>query len=347
MLGSDFVVNNYEDSYAGIASLRSATATSDNSVYAELGLQVGTKRIARLARRMGVRTPVSTNKAMTLGGLEQGLTPLELAYSYSTIANRGVRGLGQPGRPARRPGGRGEGRGRRRRGRRTSACASGSISPAVGEQARQMLAEVVNGGTGKAASIGEFAAGKTGTTENYGDAWFVGFNDELTVAVWVGYASKLKQMKTEYSGGPVAGGTYPAEIWHDFMTDWIRIRDERKPGPKEPAPTTVPTTPTPVPGAPAPTAPTAPPAQTVPQPSAPQQPPQQQAPQAPQPAAPQPQTPTPPTGGGGTAAAQRPASDRRTGGGVAADAAHRRRPGPRHVAAVGVAEAPRAARRPW
>ena len=51
-------------------------------MYAELGLQVGTKRIARLARRMGVRTPVSTNKAMTLGGLEQGLTPLELAYSY-------------------------------------------------------------------------------------------------------------------------------------------------------------------------------------------------------------------------------------------------------------------------
>ena len=75
---------------------------SDNSVFAELGLQVGTKRIARLARRMGVRTPVSTNKAMTLGGLEQGLTPLELAYAYSTIANHGVRVSGQPRRPARR-----------------------------------------------------------------------------------------------------------------------------------------------------------------------------------------------------------------------------------------------------
>ncbi len=298
VLGSDFVVNNYEDSYAGTATLRSATTTSDNSVYAELGLQVGTKRIARLARRMGVRTPVSTNKAMTLGGLEQGLTPLELAYSYSTIANRGVRVSGSlagqhdgPVGVERVVGSDVEEKNKRVRKR--------VFSPAVGEQAREMLAEVVSGGTGKAASIGEFAAGKTGTTENYGDAWFVGFNDELTVAVWVGYANKLKQMKTEYSGGPVAGGTFPAEIWHDFMTDWIRIRDERKPGPKEPAPSTVPTTPTPAPGAPTPTAPTAPPAQTAPQPSAPQEPPQQQAPQAPQPAAPQQQTPAPPTGGGG------------------------------------------------
>jgi penicillin-binding protein 1A len=158
----------------------------------------------------------------------------------------------------------------------------------------------VSGGTGKSAAIGEFAAGKTGTTENYGDAWFVGFNKELTVAVWVGYASKLKQMKTEYGGSPVAGGTYPAEIWREFMTDWIRIRDERKPGPKEPPPSTVPTTPPTTPGAPAPTAPTTPPVQSTPQPSTPQQPPpQQQAPQAPQPAAPQPQTPAPPTGGGG------------------------------------------------
>ena len=268
VLGSDFVVNNYEDSYAGTASLRSATTTSDNSVYAELGLQVGTKRIARLARRMGVRTPVSTNKAMTLGGLEQGLTPLELAQSYSTIANRGVRVSGslasQRGGPVgveRVVGDDVEEKNKRVRRRVYSAS--------VGEQAREMLAEVVSSGTGKAASIGEFAAGKTGTTENYGDAWFVGFNNELTVAVWVGYADKLKQMKTEYRGGPVAGGTYPAEIWHDFMTDWIRIRDERKPGPKEPAPSTVPTTPTPAPGTPTPTAPTGPPVQTAPQPSAP------------------------------------------------------------------------------
>ncbi len=334
VLGSDFVVNNYEDSYAGVASLRSATATSDNSVYAELGLQVGTRRIARLARRMGVRTPISTNKAMTLGGLERGLTPLEMAYAYSTIANRGVRVsgtmAGQPGGPVgveQVVGDDVEDANKRVRKR---------IYPAaVGEQARQMLAEVVNGGTGKAASIGEFAAGKTGTTENYGDAWFVGFNDELTVAVWVGYADKLKQMKTEYNGGPVAGGTYPTEIWHDFMTDWIRIRDQRSPKPKEPPPSTVPTTPTPAPGVPAPTAPTTPPVQTAPQPPVPQQPPQQPPP-TPQPATPQQPAPTPPVGGGDPGALPARGSYH---------AAHGRRPGPRDVAAVGVAEAPGQLRR--
>ncbi len=89
--GEKFVVNNYEDSYSGIASLRSATARSDNSVYAELGLKVGTKRVAELAQRMGMRTKVSTNPAMTLGGLKEGVTPLEMAFAYSTIANKGVR----------------------------------------------------------------------------------------------------------------------------------------------------------------------------------------------------------------------------------------------------------------
>jgi penicillin-binding protein 1A len=86
---------------------------------------------------------------------------------------------------------------------------------------------VIQGGTGRAAQIGEFAAGKTGTTENYGDAWFVGFNKDLTVAVWVGYPDQLRYMKTEYGGSPVAGGTYPAGIWQSFMLSWIGIRDRR------------------------------------------------------------------------------------------------------------------------
>jgi penicillin-binding protein 1A len=98
----------------------------------------------------------------------------------------------------------------------------------VAGEAKSLLEGVVLSGTGKAAQIGEFAAGKTGTTENYGDAWFVGFNKELTVAVWVGYADTLQEMQTEYAGGPVAGGTYPAEIWQDFMTSWIDIREQRE-----------------------------------------------------------------------------------------------------------------------
>ena len=102
-----------------------------------------------------------------------------------------------------------------------------AIPEGVAEQATQILSSVVTSGTGRAAQIGEFAAGKTGTTENYQDAWFVGFDDDLTVAVWVGYPEGAKPMETEYRGEPVAGGTFPAEIWHDFMVSANKIRASR------------------------------------------------------------------------------------------------------------------------
>ena len=176
---------------------------------------------------MGVKTEISTNPAMTLGGLSEGLTPLELAYAYSTIANKGRRVSGtlasSENGPVAIESVKGGGRDIENERREERV-----FSDSVGETAQQMLAGVVSSGTGKSAQIGEFAAGKTGTTENYGDAWFVGFNSELTVAVWVGYPDELKPMETEYVGGPVAGGTYPAEIWHDLMTAWIGIRDQRQ-----------------------------------------------------------------------------------------------------------------------
>jgi penicillin-binding protein 1A len=221
-----FEVNNYDDNYYGVESLRTATATSDNSVFAQLGLQVGTRRIARMARRMGIRTPISTNPAMTLGGLQEGVSPLEMAYAYSTIANNGVRRSGTlaPGKdgPVGLEWVKGKGIDDENDVRNTRV-----FSPEVAATAQELLAGVVSGGTGKAAQIGEFAAGKTGTTENYGDAWFVGFNKTWTVAVWVGYPDKLVPMETEYHGDSVAGGTFPAEIWHDFMLAAIGIRDQR------------------------------------------------------------------------------------------------------------------------
>jgi penicillin-binding protein 1A len=90
-----------------------------------------------------------------------------------------------------------------------------------------MLETVVQYGTGKAAAIGQFAAGKTGTTSNYGDAWFVGWDSKYTVAVWVGYPDKLVPMTTSFNGGPVLGGTFPALIWHDFMSSAIGIDKTR------------------------------------------------------------------------------------------------------------------------
>jgi penicillin-binding protein 1A len=226
LAGGAFTVHNYEDNYYGIESLRSATMTSDNSVFAELGVKTGTRRIARMARQMGIRTPISTNPAMTLGGLQEGVTPLEMAYAYSTIANKGLRKSGDLAPDGDGPVGvewvKGDGI-----DKRNKTSEKRVFPDSVGETAQELLAGVVSSGTGKSAQIGEFAAGKTGTTENYGDAWFVGFNQDLTVAVWVGYPDRLVSMETEFHGGPVAGGTFPAEIWHDFMLSAISLRDQR------------------------------------------------------------------------------------------------------------------------
>jgi penicillin-binding protein 1A len=224
-----FDVSNYEDSYLGTASLWSATAASDNSVFAELGMKVKPRRVAALAQNMGIRTKLSTNPAMLLGGLKEGVTPLEMAYAYSTIANDGKRISGtlapnQTGPVAIQSVEEGDGK------VTENKPVSEQILPAkVAQVEKDMLGLVVSSGTGKAAQVGdEFIWGKTGTTENYGDAWFVGGNDDLTVAIWVGYADKLQPMEYEHAGGPVAGGTFPAEIFHDFMSSWLELREQRR-----------------------------------------------------------------------------------------------------------------------
>jgi penicillin-binding protein 1A len=217
-----FVVRNYEGSYSGVTSLAAATTKSDNSVYAELGMRLGTKKVARMAERMGIKTDISTNPAMTLGGLKEGVTPLEMAYAYSTIANKGKRVSGtlasyKGGPVAIQRVNDGD------HIERNKARSRRVFSEAIGEQMRGLLRGVVVGGTGTKAQVATWSGGKTGTTENYGDAWFVGFTDRYTVAVWVGYPDRLRYMTTHYRGQPVAGGTYPAEIWRDFVSAVLRI----------------------------------------------------------------------------------------------------------------------------
>ena len=225
-----FPVHNFEDNYLGSVSLANALAYSDNSVFAQVGIQVGTHRIARLANKMGLHTRVSTNLAITLGALKQGLNPLEMAYAYSTIANDGRRVTGSL--PAWRNGpvavddvmaGHHALLDNRRRYVQV-------IPASIAQEAQLLMHGVVTHGTGTAANIpNDSVAGKTGTTENYGDAWFVGFDSHYTVAVWVGYPDRLVPMKTQYRGGPVEGGTYPAAIWHDFMVAALNILHERNP----------------------------------------------------------------------------------------------------------------------
>ena len=87
----------------------------------------------------------------------------------------------------------------------------------VTAEATRILVKNIQGGTGTKANIGCPAGGKTGTTDEFNDAWFVGFTPRLATATWVGYPNAQVQMKTEYHGGSVAGGTFPAEIWGDYM----------------------------------------------------------------------------------------------------------------------------------
>jgi penicillin-binding protein 1A len=226
-----FVVNNYEGSYTGSNTLAGAMTVSDNSIYATVGIKVGTRRIARTAERMGIRTPVSHNYAMTLGGLSQGVTPLDMAHAYETFATGGKlvtdRKLGVV-----KDGPVGIHKVLTDNGHQIVVDKPQRIQvidPGIAQQVTSVLQTVVASGTGKEAQIPGFAAGKTGTTENYGDAWFVGWNDRLTVAVWVGFPNRVKSMKTLFRGSPVAGGTYPALIWKQFMLAATQIYNQRKP----------------------------------------------------------------------------------------------------------------------
>jgi penicillin-binding protein 1A len=227
-----FVVHNDEGAYTGSNTLTGATAYSDNSIFAEVGLKIGTARIAHVAHRMGITTPISINPAMTIGGLNVGVTPLDMAHSYETIAHSGERVSGTLVPDAAPVGiqevSAGTGTlpdGHHRDIEHTSFTRV--LPPDVAETETSMLETVLEYGTGRAAAIGQFAAGKTGTTSNFGDAWFVGWDRKYTVAVWVGYPNRLIPMTTDFGGQPVFGGTFPALIWHNFMLSALQIEKER------------------------------------------------------------------------------------------------------------------------
>jgi penicillin-binding protein 1A len=208
-------VHNYEGEYLGPIDLVRAIAASDNSVFAQLTKTVGPPNIARTAHQLGITSPLQSYFAIGLGG--EPVNPLEMARAYSTFENDGYRVDGKVF-------------GDQPRAISLIKDVNGDVvydnapvrrrimSSADAELLTQLLEGVVTSGTGRVAALpNQPVAGKTGTTENYGDAWFVGYTPQLVVAVWVGYPQGLRPMLTEYHGGPVAGGTFPALIWKTFM----------------------------------------------------------------------------------------------------------------------------------
>jgi penicillin-binding protein 1A len=235
-----FEVSNDEDSYLGSCDIVCATTYSDNSIYAQLGLEGlkgktvsdRTHSIASTIHEAGYRDPISTNPAMVLGGLKQGVNPLEWTYAYSTIANDGDRVSGtlapEPGDSPVAYTQVTDHDGHTIKGGDNDSMHEQVFSEETAETAKSILETVVSSGTGTHADIGAAGQwGKTGTTENNGDAWFCGATEEVTACVWVGYADSVTPMTTLYEGGPVMGGTFPALIWASVISSWEEIKAER------------------------------------------------------------------------------------------------------------------------
>jgi penicillin-binding protein 1A len=209
-------VTNYEGSYLGTADLAKAMVSSDNAVYAQLTQFVGPRAIVETAHELGIRSDLPAYFSIGLGAV--AVNPLDMARAYSTIENDGARIdgslMGNRARVVDQVRFRKSGR-----VKVNEPTAHPVLSPENARNLTAILEQVVEQGTGRRAQLpGRSIAGKTGTTDNYGDAWFVGYTPELVVAVWVGYPNELRPMLTEYGGKPVAGGTLPALIWRSFMS---------------------------------------------------------------------------------------------------------------------------------
>lgn len=198
-------------SYSGTMTLSDALAHSVNTIAVQLADKVGTKNIIANAKKMGITTldAKDDNLAMALGGLTKGVTPLEMASAYGTFANKGVhvkptaivKILDRDGNVLE------DASTLEKEETKTRV-----MSEREAYEMTTMLKGVIDHGTGTAAAIGRPAAGKTGTTDDNKDAWFVGYTPDIVTAVWIGDDTG------SHSLGEIYGGTIPAEIWKDYMS---------------------------------------------------------------------------------------------------------------------------------
>jgi membrane peptidoglycan carboxypeptidase len=204
----DHCVSNAEPGKGGYESLTTATAYSTNVVFAQLALDVGPSKIAEAAHDMGIVSDLSVVPSITLGTSD--VSPLEMASAYQTLANRGRHC--EPFAVSRVEDAEGV------LYRHKAECHQ-VIDPEIAAQVTSMLQGVVSlpGATGTAAAIGRPVAGKTGTTQEYSNAWFVGYTPQVSTAVWVGFPGDPDPLD-RYFGTSVFGGSIAAPIWRTYMS---------------------------------------------------------------------------------------------------------------------------------
>jgi penicillin-binding protein 1A len=203
-------VHNYADEAAGTMNLLDATANSVNTIFAQLVAKVGVRNVQAMAHRLGITSSGANFRAvcaMTLGSV--GFTPLEMADVYATFASGGIHHAPQAFESVRGPNGK--------LIEKLSTSGQRVLGPNVAAELTYALQGVIQHGTGTAAAIGRPAAGKTGTAENFQDAWFCGYVPQLATCVWVGYPGGEIPLYNVEGVYQVFGGSLPAEIWHDFM----------------------------------------------------------------------------------------------------------------------------------
>jgi penicillin-binding protein 1A len=206
-------VHTFENTYSGRIPLTQATLLSDNTVYARLTLDLGPKPVADLAHRMGIRSKLKPVPSIVLG--VNALSPLDLATAYATLADGGIAHEPTILEKVQFPGG-GEEQASRPKGKRV-------VDAKVAGVVTRVLQANVSAGTGAAAALaGRPAAGKTGTTDSFADAWFAGWVPQLTTVAWVGYPTSERPMRGVHGIAGVTGGTLPAQIWHTYMTSALQ-----------------------------------------------------------------------------------------------------------------------------
>jgi penicillin-binding protein 1A len=210
-------VSNYEGGAYGSADLSKATEKSINTVFVQLIVDVGIKETAALAKRMGI-TSINLDKPV-YGGIAIGtqeVAPLDMASAFGVFAARGLRAEPTPVlKITDRDGNVVEDNSSPERTGRV-------LDEPVADNVTKVLEGVIQHGTGTAANIGRPAAGKTGTSEEYQNAWFVGYTPTLSTAVWMGYKEGNIPLHNIHGVPRVVGGTWPARMWRDYMTQAMK-----------------------------------------------------------------------------------------------------------------------------